>query len=199
MDDIEIIQRCIDRESGSWDRFVERFSPLIFSLIHKSFHHLNVDYNEQDAEDVLENVFMAFVEDEFKLLLQYDSQYKFSTWVGVIVRTQVGRFLRKRRDRVISLDALQAAAGGEDRIEEMESAGESPSEALFQQEELAILHQALDEVGYKERLILTLAYFDEKDYKEIADALDISVNSVGAYLFRAKNKLSKVMKKMLGE
>lgn len=199
MDDIEIIQQCIEREVGAWNRFVDRFSSLIFSLIHKSFQHLGFDYIEQDAEDVLENVLIAFVEKDYKLLRQYDSQYRFSTWVGVIVRTQVGRYLRKRKEKVISIETLRAQAGGEDRIEEMESDRGSPTENLFQREEVELLHQALQEVGFKERLILTLAYFDEKDYKEIAEALDISVNSVGAYLYRAKNKLSKVMKKLMGD
>jgi len=129
----------------------------------------------------------------------YNDSYKFSTWIGVIVRTQVGRYIRKKRDNIISFEELSGRGGGEDRSVEFSSKEERPEDFLASQEEIEILKKALEELGFKDRLILTLAYFDEKDYKEIAEIMEISINSVGAYLFRAKNKLTKLLKKLRPE
>ena len=43
----------------------------------------------------------------------------------------------------------------------------------------------------KEREVIRLYYLEERSYEEISTALNISVNSVGAFLSRAREKLKK--------
>ena len=67
--------------------------------------------------------------------------------------------------------------------------GPSPLRQLAETEQRREVLSALDALPRKYRLPLVLRYFEELDYRAIAEILDIERPQVGTLLFRAKRQL----------
>ena len=65
----------------------------------------------------------------------------------------------------------------------------NPHEVLEQKERLKLVHQLIEELPEKQRQIVQMRDIEEKSYKEIADALDITEEQVKINLFRARQKV----------
>ncbi|RME04786.1 MAG: sigma-70 family RNA polymerase sigma factor [Planctomycetota bacterium] len=191
-DDHQLIQNCLQQKPDAWQKFVSQYAPLIYSLSQQTLEYFQANYSREDLEDILENVFLEFLKNNFKLLREYNPKYSLTTWIGVVVRTQVGRFLRQKKYPSQSLDVAYPKGN----IPSKNAKQTESLKQIEQKEYSQLLKKALEQLPFKEALILQFAFFDEMDYKQIAKTLQISVNSVGAYLFRAKTKLLHILKKM---
>ena len=65
----------------------------------------------------------------------------------------------------------------------------NPYEELEQKERLMWVHRLMEELPEKQRLIMQMRDIEEKSYKEIAQALNITEEQVKINLFRARQKV----------
>ena len=61
--DLELLSRCVQREKKAWDEFVELFSALIYSEIHRSLRTHGVSPRQEYVEELYHTVFLTFIED----------------------------------------------------------------------------------------------------------------------------------------
>ncbi len=80
----------------------------------------------------------------------------------------------------------QYIEGGDCELEEKEN-------SLEKAEEIKKLHIAFESLKKDDKTILSLKFFQDLSYKEIAEILGIEVNYVGVKLSRALNNLSKIL------
>ncbi|GIW71689.1 MAG: hypothetical protein KatS3mg102_1231 [Planctomycetota bacterium] len=177
LDGLALVEACCAEAPGAWERFVERYAPLIMAVARRTLRARGLSPAPDDVEDICENTFYAFVKDDFHLLRNYDPRFALSTYVGVVARTQAHRYLRRRRLaaeldvaelQALARDPLGAAAAGD--LEEA-------------------VRACLAELGERDRKVLIRFYFEDRDYQAIARELGISTNSVGAALHRARQRL----------
>ena len=57
----------------------------------------------------------------------------------------------------------------------------------------AAVRDTLETLSERDQQLLRLYYYDGLDYQAIAESLDISINSVGAALSRARGRLAKAL------
>ena len=71
----------------------------------------------------------------------------------------------------------------------------SPSiyDEVVKDESTQELHRAIDKLKYEQRVALTLHYFDDMSYKEVAEIMEISLSKVETLIFRAKKNLKKML------
>jgi RNA polymerase sigma-70 factor (ECF subfamily) len=139
------------------------------------------------VDEIVSRVFLALVRGERRLLRRYRPEFRLSTYLGVICRTEVGKHLRRRRP--LSLDE-GSEDGGQPPVD---PAAESPLTVLVRKERdaaVASLRGALDRLPPRDRLLLQMKYLDGLDYAAIADALRVRRDSVGQLLHRAKQRLA---------
>jgi len=187
-DDLELAQRCIAGEPGSWRQFVERFAPTIRALARRYLRLHGRLPDDADLDDVTQDVFLALTRRNYRLMANYDPTYTFKTYLGVITRTEVHRVLRKKRPLVSDPGDLDRAAPEED----------SASKTVERNEELEVLADALDALPARDAEILKLRFLREMDYKAIAATMRIPESSVGQTLYRAKQRLLDRLKGILG-
>ena len=178
--DREIVEALVEGAPGSWELFVARYAGVVRAAVARV---LNTHGRARAAEvdDRTEDVFLALLENDRRLLKRYDPRYPLRAYLAVISRTAVNRAVRRKRAGPLS--DLQAL-GLEDStsgVEVKQARGEV----------VDALRAELGELSEREQTLLRLYYFDGQDYKAIAAALGISVNSVGAALSRARSSLAK--------
>lgn len=173
--DNDLLRRCLNKERGAWNDFVDRFLGLVYHVIHYTAYHRSVPLQPEDVEDVAAEVMLAIVADDYSVLRQFRGQSSLATYLTVITRRMCIHALGKRISGKESLD------GQTER-----KAKATPEKAMENKEEVVRL---LKRLPSRERRVVRLRYLEGRSYEEIATKLDLPVNSIGPLLSRAKKLL----------
>jgi len=150
---------------GAYDRAVRHY---IFRFVG----------NESDAADLAQESFIKL----YQALSSYDDQKRFSTWLFTIVKRTVYDWLRRQQ---------REQAGKQARKNAALSAGHDGENLNGPEIERRIdLHNGLNHLPSKYRIVLRLYYWQGLTYDEIAGKLGLPLNTVKTLLRRAKSALS---------
>jgi len=151
---------------------VERYEAKMRRYAHRFHHHT------EDIEDLVQNVFLK----AYTNIQGFDPERRFSPWIYRIAHNEFVNALKKRqRDIVFPFDL--------DLLFPHPSAPETADGDLNRDSMRAMLDQCLEQLSLKYREVLVLYYFEEMDYKEIADVLRIPMSTVGVRLQRGRLQL----------
>lgn len=173
-----LVKGLLAGDNDAWRKLVDGYGGLIAVVARRVFSSRGYRLGESEIEDVVENTFLSLLRDDSKLLLDYNSDFSFATWLGVLARTQCHRIMRGRSP-LVGLPSEVV-----DLLEDSNAV--DVAEALSREETVELVRKALDFLNHRERTVLRLFYFERKGYKEIGEALSLSVNSVGAAMSRAR-------------
>ena len=139
--------------------------------------------NHMDAEDIAQDVFIQV----FESLGKFRFESKLSTWLYRIAVNRSINHCKSPRGRAIKVDIESW------KQQEVAQSPEMPQQQLLEeQEQLELLHRAIDRLPENQRTALILNKYEELSYKEIAEIMGTSLSSVESLLFRAKNNLEKI-------
>ena len=179
--DRDLLKRCLARDPGSWNDFVDRFLSLIYHTIGYTAHLRSVRVGPEDVEDIAAEVLLQLVANDFKTLREFRKESSLATYLTVIARRIcVHELARRQKVR----DAIKR---GDSRLAEPEP-DDSPA-AHKGIESLEEVEKLLRRLKGKEREIVRLYYLEGRTYEEISTATDVPVNTIGAMLSRARKKL----------
>lgn len=163
-------------------------------LVHSQQHYvysiaMSVLKNPEDAADLTQEAFMRL----FRALPQYNGESRFTTWLYRLV-VNLGRDELRRRGRQVAIvppsdDHEQeplATVADQDRWND-------PEQALGAHELRDQVRQALDQLEEHYRLVLTLYYFDDLKYTDIAEILNMPLNTVKSHIRRGKERLAALL------
>lgn len=174
--DNQLLQRCLRRERGAWNDFVDRFLGLIYHVVHYTSYLRSVPLQPEDVEDVAADVLLAVVANDYAVLRQFRGQASLATYLTVIARRICVQALVKRAgNREAQLDGKMER-----------SAKPKVERSLEAIEEVQKLKKRLPA---RERQVVQLFYIEGRSYEEIATAMHLPVNSIGPILSRARKLL----------
>lgn len=175
----EAIAAAVQR--GDVDAFrdlVERYEPKITRYARRFL------FDGDDAKDLVQEVFIkAYVN-----IKSFDVDRRFSPWLYRIAHNEFINVLKKRTKERGNVSLFDF-----DVLFPHLIAKEDADTPARQHELKAMLERSLNDIPPKYREPLTLYYFEELDYREIADVLRIPVSTVGVRLQRGKAMLKKKM------
>ncbi len=174
--DNQLLQRCLRRERGAWNDFVDRFLGLIYHVIHYTSYLRSVPLQPEDVEDVAADVLLAVVANDYAVLRQFRGQASLATYLTVISRRVCVQAMVKRA--AIREGPLDGKPEREARPKV-----ERSLEAI---EEVQKLKKRLPA---RERQVVQLFYIEGRSYEEIATSMHLPVNSIGPILSRARKLL----------
>jgi RNA polymerase sigma-70 factor (ECF subfamily) len=125
-----------------------------------------------DAEDLTQQVFLTAQERIGQLRRKEAAR----AWLFAILRNNFLKMRQKRRP--VPAETLQMDMHAIPAV--------IPEEADIDRERL---QHALDELPAKFRLVLTMFYYEDRSYREIADRLELPMGTVMSRLARAKGHL----------
>jgi RNA polymerase sigma-70 factor (ECF subfamily) len=190
--DRDLLKRCLNKDRGSWNDFVDRFLSLIYHVIGYTAHLRSVRLTAEDTEDIAAEVLLKLVDKDFKALREFRGHASLSTYLTVIARRIAVQELARRQ---AARDALRR---GESRLAEADP-DESPAAAkgVERLEEVENLLKRLK--GRREREIVRLYYLEGRTYEEISTETDVPVNTIGTVLSRARKKLRELARQSAPE
>lgn len=183
--DRTILQRCLQHAPGAWNDFVDRFLGLIYHTVRHTAHLRSMPLRPEDVEDVAAEILLQIVANDYAVLRQFRGQSSLATYLTVIARRSCVHELARRgaaREVQVEGDGLQKVAEAEEPRAEV---------GLESVEEIQRL---LARLPGKEREVVRLFYMEGRRYEEISSELNISVNSIGPILSRARKKLNKAVR-----
>ena len=159
----------------------EAFS-MIFKIYHRQVYlFCYKSLSKEDAEDIVQNVFLIVWENRHKI----DLQYSFSAYLYAIARHQVYNALR---DKVIQ-KSFEAKFLQMTEEAEMSQEFDDRTEEMLQK-----MEDTIETFPPRQREIFKASRFQQMTYKEIAQKFGISENTVDTSIRRSLAVLRKVFK-----
>jgi RNA polymerase sigma-70 factor (ECF subfamily) len=174
--DEELFQAWLDGEGGSFEHLLARYQGRLYKVI------LGWTRNPHLAQDLFQETWVRVIEHKN----EFDPQKKFSSWVFSIALNLTRDQFRKMKREQTEPDS--------DRIE-MFSTAPDLHERLAARERMSKVQGALSGLSELEREVFMLRHFGEMSFAEIAQMLEINLNTALSRMHQASTRL----KKMLGE
>lgn len=175
LDDDALVSRCVTWDPGAWDAFVLRHGAFVQSEARRQLLRYSGRASLADVEDASQEVFSLLLKDGARTLRQFRHESSISTWLSCVVRS-VCRQL-SRRDRLAPFPAAELAAP-------------EPASIEFHTEKLL---ETLGRLTPRDQRLLRLFFTEGKKYRQIAQELRISINSVGPLLSRAIGAAKRIL------
>jgi RNA polymerase sigma-70 factor (ECF subfamily) len=167
--------------AGQTEAFHELIRPYERSVYLMALSLLR---NEAEAEDVAQEAFIK----AYRNLGRFRSESRFSTWLIAIALNEARARLRRKQpgltDSIDDTDGSVVPA-------QLTDWREIPSETLERQEIRSLIRRALTALPLAYREVFVLRELEERNVKETAETLGITVASVKMRLHRARMMLQK--------
>jgi RNA polymerase sigma-70 factor (ECF subfamily) len=161
-------------DAGSFGLLMERYGTKMSRYARRFL------FGYEDAEDQVQEVFLK----AYANIQSFDPGRKFSSWLYRIAHNEFINAIKKRgREPVRFLDP--------DMLFPHPVAKERTDAAADARETRELLECCLERLDPKYREPLVLFYYEQMDYREIADILRIPVATVGVRLNRGRAAMKK--------
>jgi RNA polymerase sigma-70 factor (ECF subfamily) len=186
--DRDLLQRCLRKQPGAWNDFVDRYLSLIYHVIGYTAHLRSAKVNAEDVEDIAAEVMLQIVADDYKVLRQFRGNATLATYLTVIARRICVHELTRRQT------VRDAIRKGDVKVDDVPDSFEGSLAEIKGLERLDEVDRLLRKLSGKEREIVRLFYLEGRTYEEISTETGVPVNTIGAVLSRAREKLRKYRK-----
>lgn len=169
----------------------------IAELIQSQQHYvysiaMSVLHQPEDAADLTQEAFIRLL----RVLPQYNGESRFTTWLYRMV-VNLGRDELRRRGRQAPI-ATPVEPPDDEAVDPLnmvpaDDRWGDPVRALNDAELAAAVRRALAQLDPHYRMALTLFYFDDMKYTDIAEVLDLPLNTVKSHIRRGKERLAALL------
>lgn len=149
---------------------------------------LQMTKNKEEAEDILHDSYIK----AFSSLQTMTNAANFPSWFYCIVSNKCKDYLKSKRRGVVMFSDLEGEDdNGDEREFELEDISEdySPEANADVNETARLIREMIDNLPEDQRMVVIMYYLNRLTIKEIAQALDVSENTVKSRLRYAKQKL----------
>ena len=173
-------------DGKAFSELMNRYKDAIYYRLLKMVNY------KIDAEELMIEAFGK----AFTNIDQYETQFAFSTWLYRIASNLALDHLRKRRLITVSLSSSLF----DDQWIEIEndynlpSSSDNPEESLIKKQNALILRKSISCLKPRYREILEMRYFKEFTYNEIAQELNLPLDTVKVHLYRSREILFELLK-----
>lgn len=180
--DVQLMLRVKEGDEGAFAELVAGYQDRLVGLL---AHMLR---DQDAAEDVAQEVFMRV----YRARQRYEPTAKFATWLFRIannVASNARRSLSRRRE--VPLNIRDSGPLGPRPAEKLlaEKSGLMPTRQLAKSELQAVVRQALESLGERQRMALLLHKYEGMSYADIGETMEMTPAAVKSLLSRARENL----------
>jgi RNA polymerase sigma-70 factor, ECF subfamily len=179
-DDNVLVQRVRDGDSDAFYHIVKRHQKNIFYIGLKFFH------NTEDAEDFAQDVFLK----AFEKLDSFSGEVPLKGWLYKLAFHMAVNKYHLRKQQFLLLTDITTVPE-EDTM--FADTAESVEDHLMKKESRREVEETLKKLPDVYNLVIKMYYYDGLKLKEIAEIMDIPLNTVKSYIFRAKRQIKNML------
>jgi len=173
----EWIEAARKGDKAAFGRLVEAYQTPIYNLTYRMLH------NQSEAEEATQEAFIR----AYRHLDSYEPGRPFSSWLFSIASHYCIDRLRRRR-----IDWLPLKEEIAEPVR-LATASPNPEVVATDRDREAWIQELMNVLSPTDRAALTLHYWYDCSYKEIAEVLDLTVSAVKSRLYRARRALAEQM------
>jgi RNA polymerase sigma-70 factor (ECF subfamily) len=170
--DAELIRSA---QNGDREALVQLLESIEHSVYRTAFYILG---NEHDALDASQEALIRI----YTKINTYQEKAKFSTWVQRIVTNVCIDKFRKKKETV-SIDQHELTLYDFQNVEQEVERADVAEE----------VREAIKRLPEHQRTVVTLRYLQDLSYGEIAEVMNMPLNTVKSYLYRARQQLQELL------
>lgn len=163
----------------AFEEIVKRYERRVYGIA------LRIVRRHEVADDVAQEAFMR----AHQALSTFDLDRPFGPWICRIAANLAINHVRSPEARETPLPEGHA---------ESAAPGRGALDLVLEREAREVLERALGDLPAEQRAVFALRTFEELSYREIADALGISIGTVMSRLSRARERLREALAPYLG-
>ncbi|WP_211745522.1 sigma-70 family RNA polymerase sigma factor [Paenibacillus sp. Marseille-Q4541] len=162
-------------QSGDRDALITLLRDIEQHVYKTAYYILN---NEQDALDAAQEALIRI----YTKINSYEEKAQFKTWVQrIVTNICIDKF--RRTKPTVSIDEHEMV------FEDRQDVEHEVMLTYVSQD----VQEAISQLPEHHRTVIVLRYLQELSYNEIADCLDLPLNTVKSYLFRARQQLQNLL------
>jgi len=183
--DFKLIRAAVDHgDEKAYAELMHIYKKPVYHVV------LKMVRNQDDAEDLTIEAFAK----AFRNLHKFNPEYAFSTWLFRIATNNCIDFIRKNKIKTMSIDSAIKVDNGDEITIDFRDNDLNPAEHAVRNQKIEIMRHVVSRLPDKYQRLVSLRYFDELSYEEIATELKAPLGTVKAQLHRARELLYDMVK-----
>ncbi len=176
MSELELIKQCLQKNKKAWDIFVQKYSKVIYWAIKKRLNASGFKSDQDDINGIFQEVFLSILEGG--KLRQLKDAKTIPGWLAMIASNKAVDFMRRaiRDDRRLVPDMPVL---NDDNFKQ----------ELHQRDLIDLIGSSINSLSDKARIVISFNLLQGRTHKEIANIMNMPVNTVSTIIARAKEKL----------
>jgi len=166
--DEKLVEQALQGNKKAWFTLISRYETAMYQ------YGIRMTGNSHDAADLMQEIFISV----FRSLACFKGEGSFKSWLYRIAHCRCVELYRKRKPHS-DIDDIQAPLCG----------APCPEMQLYSDRESRALTQAMQTLPLGQKAVVELKFFGHFTFDEIAQQMDISVNTAKSYAALAKLKL----------
>jgi len=177
LSDAEVVRSILAGDTKAFGKLVDRHLAGVHAVVTR------IVCNSTDAEDVTQDTFIRCLE----RLEQYDPSYSFRNWLlKIATNTAINCHRSRKRDKELTIRLADYDVNGS---KQKDDNIELPSPREWQ--------YWLGRLDTNQRAAIVLFHFHQMPYTQIAEALEVPLNTVRTLLHRGRKRLRELMAKCI--
>lgn len=162
-------------QSGDRDALITLLRDIEQHVYRTAFYILN---NEQDALDAAQESLIRI----YTRIDSYEEKAKFKTWVQrIVTNICIDKF--RRNKPTVSMDEHDFGFQDKQDVEQLVLSSYMAQD----------IQDAINQLPEHHKTVIVLRYIQDFSYNEIAECLNLPLNTVKSYLFRARQQLQTML------
>ena len=186
--DAEVMLRVKAGDQPAFNYLVQKYRRPLVSFMYRMARNAAV------AEDLAQEVFLRV----YRSRESYEASAKFTTWLYRIATNLAVNHARdtrhERPELMVSLDEPDEATGMTMDLADGEMTAE---QAMVRRERLMGIRRKIEALPERQRLAVVMHKYQQMDYRQIAEVLELSESATKSLLFRAYETLREQLKELI--
>src|ERR1700704_3286474 len=183
--DAEIMLRVKVGDESAFTYLVQKYRRQMVGFMYRMCH------NPAAAEELAQEVFLRV----YRSRESYEASAKFNTWLYRIATNLAVNHARdtrhERPENLVRLDEPDRQTGATPDLADDSLTAE---QQILRRERLAVVRQRVQGLPERQRMAVIMHKYQQMDYREIADVMNLSESATKSLLFRAYETLREQLK-----
>ncbi len=173
MDNQDLIIKIKQGDNEAFNLLVKNNLTMILNFVYRFVYDVNL------AEDITQETFIKI----WKNIKKFDESKNLKTWMFTIAKNTAIDFIRKKK--IIPFSSFENNETNDTFIDQIQDEKINLIEEIIKDDQSSQLSKYITQLNTNQQLVIYLYYYEKMSFREIAELLNISINTIKSQHLRA--------------